>query len=497
MNHNMSTSDKKIVTRFAPSPTGYMHIGGVRTALYAWAYARKYNGTFILRIEDTDKAREVDGSIDHIIETLKWLGIAWDEGPDIGGPHEPYLQSERLSSYKKYGHLLVEKGLAYADPYTEDELAAFRKKAEEEKRPFLYRDHRPKNPPVWDGTMPLRLKIVDARQTEWSDEVRGNLTAGPEALDDFILIKSDGYPTYNLSHIIDDLEMGVTHIMRSDEFISSTPKFLALYDALGIDRPHFVTLPPIMAADGKKKLGKRDGAKDTLEYRDEGYLPDAVINFLAYIGWSPEDNREIFTPEEFIQIFDVSRIHHSGGGFNTEKLDWINREHLKRLSYEEQEEYVARFIPDGLRGLPTYSNEILHNITSVIMERVSKGSDIEKMAQEGELTYFFGRPVIDKDALFFKSSKIEKENRDSTLSLYLAKAVSLLESIPEADFNKEKIKEYLWPYAEEVGRGDILWPIRYALSGRDRSPDPFTLAQILGKNETLARLNDAILILSK
>jgi glutamyl-tRNA synthetase len=255
----MDTQKKKVVTRFAPSPTGYMHIGGVRTALYAWAYARKNNGTFILRIEDTDKAREVEGSIDHIIETLKWLGITWDEGPDVGGAHSPYLQSQRLDSYKKYAKILIDKGLAYADPYTQEELDAFRKKADEEKKPFLYRDHRPENPPVWDGTMPLRLRIVDVKSTEWYDEVRGKLTAGEEALDDFILIKSDGYPTYNFAHIIDDLEMGVTHIMRSDEFISSTPKFLALYDALGIEHPHFATLPPIMAPEGNKKLGKRDG----------------------------------------------------------------------------------------------------------------------------------------------------------------------------------------------------------------------------------------------
>lgn len=490
-------NNKKVVTRFAPSPTGYMHIGGVRTALYAWAYARKHNGTFILRIEDTDKAREVEGSIDHIIETLRWLGITWDEGPDIGGPHAPYLQSQRLDSYRKYAQILIDKGLAYADPYTQEELDAFRAKADAEKRPFLYRDHRPENPPVWDGTTPLRLKITDVKQTEWTDVVRGDLKAGPEALDDFILIKSDGYPTYNLSHIIDDLEMGVTHIMRADEFISSTPKFLALYDALGIERPHFATLPPIMAPDGKKKLGKRDGAKDTLDYRNEGYLPEAIINFIAYIGWSPEDDREIFTPEEFIQIFDISRIHHSGGGFNVEKLDWINREHLKLLSYEEKEEYISKFIPESLKKLPSYTNTIIHNITPIIMERIAKGSDIVKMAEDGELTYFFGKPTYDKDSLFFKSSKIEASNKYEILAGYLSHVISLIENINDSDFTKEKIKDAIWPYAEEVGRGDILWPIRYALSGLDKSPDPFMLLEILGKKESMDRLNVAIHILAK
>lgn len=497
MNDNIN---KKIVTRFAPSPTGYLHIGGVRTALYAWAYARKHNGTFILRIEDTDKEREILGSIDHIIESLKWLGITWDEGPDIGGPNTPYKQSERLESYKKYAQILIDKGLAYADPYTSDQLEQFRKEAEANKKPFLYRNHRPENPPKWDGTMPLRLKIVDIKQTEWFDEVRGRLTAGEEALDDFILIKSDGYPTYNFAHIIDDLEMGVTHIMRADEFISSTPKFLALYDALGIDRPHFATLPPIMAPDGKKKLGKRDGAKDILEYRDDGYLPNAMFNFLAYIGWSPEDEREILTPEEFIKVFDLKRIHKSGGGFNVDKLDWINREYLKKLSYEEQEEYISKYIPENIKNLPGYSNTILHNITPIIMERINNAVDIIKMVEDKELDYFFSKPNYQEESLFFKSSKIPASDKYTTLSRYLDHAKNILEMIDDSSFKKEIIKEKLWPFTESedvVSRGDVLWPMRYALSGLDKSPDPFIIAEVLGKKETISRLEDAILLLQK
>lgn len=494
---NTNTNNKKIVTRFAPSPTGFMHIGGVRTALYAWAFARKNNGTFIFRIEDTDKEREVEGSIDHIIQSLGWLGITWDEGPDIGGPHAPYLQSKRLDSYRKYAQTLVEKGLAYADPYTEIEMDAFRKKSEEMKRPFLYRDYRPENPPVWDGSQPLRLKITDIKSYEWHDEIRGALKAGPEALDDFILIKSDGYPTYNFAHIIDDFEMGVTHIMRADEFISSTPKFLALYEALGIERPHLATLPPIMSPDGKKKLGKRDGAKDILEYKIEGYLPEAMLNFLVFIGWNPGDEKEIISPEEFIQLFDLNKVQHGGGHFNEEKLDWINREHLKKLSYEDQEEYILKFIPESIKNLPGFSNEIVHNITPVVMERISKGTDIIEMAEAGDLLYFFGKPVYEKDVLFFKSSKIPQENKYEILASYLEKSISIIDGIIEENFNKDFIKETIWPYAEEVGRGDILWPIRYALSGREKSPDPFILMEILGKKETIERLKTAIQILTK
>ena len=255
----------KIVTRFAPSPTGFMHIGGVRTALFAWLWARKNNGTFIFRLEDTDKKREVEGSEEHIIKSLKWIGLDWDQGIGVGGPLASYKQSERLDVYKKYAEELIAKGLAYPDPYTEDELNAFRKEAEENKKPFLYRNHRPETFGVWDGTQALRFKTPEIKSYHWHDAVRGDLSAGEEALDDFILIKSDGYPTYNFSHIIDDLEMGVTHIMRSDEFIASTPRFLSLYEGLGITPPIFVMLPPILADGGHKKLGKRDGAKDILD----------------------------------------------------------------------------------------------------------------------------------------------------------------------------------------------------------------------------------------
>ena len=258
----------KVVTRFAPSPTGFMHVGGVRTALYAYLWAKKNKGTFILRIEDTDKEREVEGSIAHIIESLKWLGIDWDQGPEIGGPHAPYLQSERLGIYKKYAEILINKGFAYPDPYTEEEVNQFRERAELAKKPFLFREHRPETFDVWDEKKPLRFKVPEIKSYKWNDLVYGDLSAGPEALDDFILIKSDGYPTYNFAHIVDDIEMGISHVMRGQEFISSVPKFLSLYEALGIEPPLFATLPPIMGSDGNKKLSKRDGAKDILEYKN-------------------------------------------------------------------------------------------------------------------------------------------------------------------------------------------------------------------------------------
>ncbi|MEZ4195556.1 MAG: glutamate--tRNA ligase [Candidatus Paceibacterota bacterium] len=317
MDHN--TLNKPVVTRFAPSPTGFMHIGGVRTALFAYLFARKHNGKFILRIEDTDKDREVAGSIDHIQESLTWLGINWDFGPNNPGEFGSCIQSERLPVYLKYAKELEAKGLAYADPYTPEEVSAFREQAKVENRPFLFRDHRPETFLPWDGTRPLRLKVPEIKRYTWQDATRGELSAGEEMLDDFILIKSDGYPTYNLAHIIDDHEMGVTHIMRADEFISSMPKFLSLYDALGFTYPTFVTLPPILRDDRTKKLGKRDGAKDILEYRAEGFLPEAMVNFLALIGWNPGTDQEIFSMSELIEAFDISKIQRAGGAFNEEK----------------------------------------------------------------------------------------------------------------------------------------------------------------------------------
>jgi glutamyl-tRNA synthetase len=470
--------DKKVVTRFAPSPTGFMHIGGVRTALFAWLLARKNNGIFILRIEDTDKEREVEGSIAHIIESLKWLGINWDEGPDVGGPHAPYLQSERLASYKKYAQILIDKGYAYPDPYTKEELDAFRKKADTEKKAFLYRNHRPEKFGIWDGTKALRFKTPNIKSYKWNDAVRGDLSAGEEALDDFILIKSDGYPTYNFAHIIDDLEMKVTHIIRADEFISSTPKFLSLYEALGIKPPIFVTLPPILAEGGNKKLSKRDGAKDILDYGKEGYLPEAVMNFLALLGWNPGTSKEIFTQKELVESFSIDRIQTSGAQVNLEKLDWMNKEHMKLLPQNEIEKNILKWLPDNLQN---------PKLIPVIFERISKWEDVKEMAQRGELGFFFNKPNISKEKLIYKKSSPEKTTDNLKL------AIKILEEVKEGEFTKENVKESLMQIADSLdNRGELLHPVRYALSGLDQSPDPFIIAEVLGKNETLSRLQKAI-----
>lgn len=477
---------KKIVTRFAPSPTGFMHIGGVRTALYAFLWARKNHGTFILRIEDTDKAREVDGSLEHIQEALKWLGINWDYGPDSKEtPFGSCIQSERLESYHKYAQLLIEKGLAYPDPYSEEEIESFREKAKAEKRPFLYRDHRPDTFLPWDKTKPLRLKVPGVKRYTWTDAVRGELTAGEEMLDDVILIKSDGYPTYNFAHIIDDHEMGVTHIMRSDEFIASQPKFLSIYDALGFEYPTFVTLPPILRDDRTKKLGKRDGAKDILDYRTEGYLPGALINFLALIGWNPGTDQEVFSIDELIEAFDITKIQRAGAAFNEEKLRWMNKQHIQKLAPEILKGYIENALPETTKNLPQYSQERLSRLLPELKERMHVFSDITESANNGEYDFAFKTPTdYDVALLAWKN--------DPDYKAALPRLNKATEILNNADFSTpESIKSALWPYAEEVGKGELLWPLRISLSGRQQSPDPFTIAYIIGQEETLLRIKSA------
>lgn len=480
----------KVVTRFAPSPTGFMHIGGVRTALFAHMWARKNGGTFILRIEDTDTEREVPGSIEHIQETLKWLNLDWDYGPDKPGPFGSCIQSQRLETYREYAQKLIDKGLAYPDPYAPEELEAFRKQAEAEKRPFLYRNHRPKALEKWDGTKALRYKTPTIKRFKWHDAVRGDLEAGEEALDDFILIKKDGYPTYNFAHVVDDLLMGVTHIMRGDEFISSTPKFLSLYEGLGVEPPVLVTLPPILRADKTKKLGKRDGAKDVLEYRKEGFLPEAMINFLAFIGWNPGTEKEVFSPKELLEAFDIHKIHKAGGVMNEDKLRWMNKEHLKLMPLERFEEALREKLAASERVKDlgwNITGEMVRRIAPVVLERIEVYGDIDALIMERDLDFYFSEPVYDALSLKWKDEKdlVSAER-------HLAAIRTSLQSIPDKEWTEEGVKARIWPYADREGRGSVLWPLRYSLSGRDKSPNPFTLASILGKETTLRRVEEGL-----
>jgi glutamyl-tRNA synthetase len=465
-----------------------MHIGGVRTALFAYLWARKNNGTFILRIEDTDKEREVPGSTEHIQESLRWLGIEWDYGPDKPGAFGSCIQSERLDTYLRVAHDLAARGLAYPDPYTHEEIEAFRTKAEAARRPLLMREHRPGTFALWDGKAPLRFRVPEIKRFKWHDEVRGDLEAGEEALDDFILIKGDGYPTYNFAHIIDDHAMGITHVFRGDEFISSTPRFLSLYEALGIEHPKFVTMPPILRSDKTKKLGKRDGAKDILEYRTEGYLPDAMVNFLALIGWNPGTEQEIFTRDELVQSFGLSRIQIHGGVFNDEKLQWLNREYLLKLSDADFTASVAKPLRDALekRNI-TPVPSIATKLMPIIRERINVSRDIAAMSDEGEFDFYFSDPLIDVERLPGKNESADDVRR------HLAHVREQFVGFPQGIIDDpEKIKAALWDYATEHGRGNVLWPLRYALTGRERSPDPFVVASVIGTDAVARRIDNAL-----
>ncbi len=476
-----------IRTRFAPSPTGFMHVGGVRTALFSWLYARKHGGQFLLRIEDTDQERETEGSVGHIIESLTWLGIDYDEGPDKGGPHDPYFQSARLPLYKRYADQLIAAGFAYADPFTEEEVDILRTQAEIEKRPFLFREHRPETVEEWDGTRPLRFKVPEVKRYTWNDLVRGELTAGEEALDDFVLIKSDGFPTYNFAHVVDDIEMGITHVMRGEEFISSTPKFLSLYEALDTAPTAFATMPVILGPDGKKKLSKRDGAKDILEYRDEGYLPQAMRNFLALVGWNPGTEQEIFSDEALIEAFDISKVQKSGGAFDEQKLLFINREWMRRLP---DADFISHMVKTGgVAG--TVDQGILTRALPLLRERSHTFKEAEGMLS-GELASLFSNPVLDSALLTQKGQIDTTRTHLEALTVLLRK----LPDMPTIEESKEALMTYVDGIPKEAGgRGAALWPLRYALSGQERSPDPFTLISILGKEESLSRIQTAIDIL--
>jgi glutamyl-tRNA synthetase len=467
-------------TRFAVSPTGFMHVGGARTALFDWLMARQTGGKFILRIEDTDQAREVEGAVEHIGNTLRWLGLEWDEGPDKGGPHAPYVQSERLDIYKEWGQKLVDSGKAYADPYTQEEVQAFREKAQAEKRPFLYRDHRPENPPAWDNTRPLRLKS-EPKAYSWHDEVMGDLSAGAEAVDDFILIKTDGFPTYNFCHIVDDIVMGVTHVIRSQEFIASTPRYLNLYEALEETPPAFATLPWIMGPDGKKKLSKRDGAKDVLDYARMGFLPETILNFLASLGWNDGTEQEIFTVEELVQKFSLERVQRAGAKFDEQRLLWMNGAHVRALSVDKLYEKAEGFWPPEAEH---YDEFYRKQVLALVQER------LKYFAELPNLTSFFFQDLPVNPALWQEHKQLKKLSPSEVKNL-LERSTHELE---QSDFTVDDLTLRLNRLLEATGQKPaVLFSlIRIATTQAAASPGLADTMAVLGKETSLRRMNSML-----
>ena len=470
----------KVVTRFAPSPTGFLHVGGVRTALFAWLLARQANGTFILRIEDTDKNREVEGSIDHIIQCLQTLGIDYDLGPGKDGESGPYKQSDRLDIYHRWAKKLVEEGRAYADPYSPEELNHFREQAQAEKRPFLYRDHRPENPPVWDGKLPLRFKS-EPRTYEWHDEVMGDLKTGPEVIDDFILIKSDGYPTYNFAHIVDDAEMGVTHVIRGQEFLSSMPNYMNLYEALSLNRPLFATMPHIMNEQGNKKLGKRDGAKDVLDYIRDGYLPETMMSFIATLGWNDGTEQEVFTRDELIAKFSLERVGRSGARFDEKRLLWMNGQFIRELSLDDLYDRVADFWPESATDTEeTYKRQVLE----LAQDRLKTLQDLPALTD-----YFFRTPEVDW-SLIDGNKQLKKLERDEIRSLLTTAS----DALAATEWSSEAIQDCLNRLLETTGQkpGVLFSLIRIATTWAPFSPQLNDTLALLGRDTVLERLKIAV-----
>jgi len=468
-------------TRFAPSPTGYIHVGNARSALFPYLLAKQQKGQFILRIEDTDQARFVEDATDLILDTITWLGLTWDEGPRVGGSYGPYFQTERKSSYQAWAQKLIDKGLAYADPYTPEEVEAFREQAKQEKRAFLYRDHRPENPPVWDGSMPLRFKVPEIKRYEWHDEVMGDLSAGPEALDDFILIKSDGLPTYNFAHIVDDADMQVTHVIRGLEYIPSMPKYLSLYDALELPWPIFAHLPHILAADGKKNLGKRDGAKSVTEYRDEGILPEAMLNFLASMGWNDGTEQEVFTLQELVEKFSLDRVQRSGARFDEQRLLWLNGQHIRLLSLDDLYQRVTPFWPESARNADEAAKK---QVLALVQDRLKTLADLPVLT-----SYFFEEPAPDWQMITSNKQLAKLENQEVAQLLEAAKA-----ALEASAFDPESLQETLNGLLETTGQkpGILFSLIRLAVSWAPFSPALNDTLAVLGKDTVVRRLSAAI-----
>ncbi len=472
----------KAITRFAPSPTGYIHIGNVRSAIYPYLVAKQTGGKMILRIEDTDRERYVEGATELIEDTLKWLGLDWDEGPIVGGENGPYFQSERLEIYHAWVKKLLDSGRAYADPTPAEKIEEYRKECTEKKIPFLYRNFRPENPPEWEPGMPIRFKS-EPKEYTWTDAVMGEMHTGPEVLDDIILIKRDGYPTYNFAHIVDDAEMGVTHVMRGVEYLSSTPNYLALYEAFGLERPVLVSLPHILAPTGNKKLGKRDGAKSVTEYRDDGVLAEAMLNYLACLGWNDGTEQEIYTKDELIERFSLDRIQNSGARYDETKLLWVNGQWIRRI-FDEQ---GARALYDRTAGFwpeaaENYDEEYRVKVLSIIYDRLKTLSYLREMT-----SYFFMEPTIDIDMIV--NNKFLKNLSESEIEDLLKKAVAKLSLVE--NWNADSLQETLNTLLEETGKkpAELFSLIRIALTFAPFSPALNLTMEVLGRDVTLARLN--------
>jgi len=428
--------NNKVVTRFAPSPTGYLHAGNYRTALFAYVFAKQNNGKFILRIEDTDKARSKKEYEDNIVDSLKWLNLSYDDF---------YRQSDRAEIHKAYIKKLIDSGHAYVSKETPKEAG--------------------------DRDEVIRFKNPNKKVT-FKDLIRGEITFDTTDLKDFVIARSMEEPVFHLVVVVDDYEMGVTHVIRGEDHISNTPRHILIQEALGIPVPLYAHIPLLLALD-RSKMSKRKGALPITEYRDRGYLPEAVVNYMALLGWNPGTDQEILSIEEMISQFSLEKVQKAGAIFSEEKLSWVNRQYLDKLSIEEFKTRAQKFIPE---------NTPL-NLLPLIKEKVNCFSEI-KTTLDTELSFVNPLPSYDKELLKWK-----QEPDLVNTKVYLKSIIDILSGL--SDFSKESVKTAVWPLAEAKGKGNVLWPMRFSLSGKEKSPDPFIISEILGKEETIKRLTFA------
>lgn len=480
------SDNKRVRTRFAPSPTGYMHIGNLRTALYTYLIAKKNDGDFILRIEDTDRERYVDGAVDVIYNTLKMTGLQWDEGPDIGGPAGPYIQSERMGMFKDYALQLVENGNAYYCFCDKDRLDELKKIQEASHIAPMYDRHcrnlsKEEVQAKLDAGIPyvIRQKMPLEGTTTFHDEVYGDITVENSTLDDQILIKTDGMPTYNFANVVDDHTMGITHVVRGNEYLSSAPKYNLLYKAFGWDVPKYIHCPPVMK-DPVTKLSKRNGDASFEDLLAKGYLKEAVVNFIALLGWSPKGEQEIFTLDELVQEFDISGISKASAIFDSVKLKAINAEYIRRMTPEKFLEVIAPYIRKSVKR----EDIDIKVLASVLQPRTELFTDVQQ-----QVDFIDQLPDYDTDMYCHKKMKTNKET-----SLEALKAVlPVLENVTE--WNTENIHKALFDLIAELGvkNGWLLWPVRTAVSGKQFTPGGgVELCAVLGKEDTLARIRKGI-----
>jgi glutamyl-tRNA synthetase len=477
-------NDKPVRVRFAPSPTGYLHVGGARTALFNWLYARHHNGVFILRIEDTDRTRYQEDALQDLMDGLRWLGLDWDEGPEVGGDYGPYFQSQRLGLYQEYAQKLVDEGHAYKCYCSPERLAEMRKL--QRGRDQTGYDRRCRTLTAKEradyeaqGIVPvIRLAVPLEGQTSFHDIIRGDTTVENSSLDDLVLLKSDGYPTYHLANVVDDHFMAISHIMRADEWLPSVPRHVLLYQAFGWEIPIYAHLPVILAPTGKGKLSKRHGGVAVHDFRREGYLPEAMVNFLARVGWSYDDKTEFFTRQELIKKFDLEGVNKSPAAFSYDKLDWMNGTYIRQLGLDELAERLLPFLTGA--DLAT-----VRRLAPLVQER------LKKLAELVELTDFFFTAELDYDPQLLIGKKMTAEESLAAL----ARARETLASLP--DFGEETLEPALRALAEEMSLkvGQLFGVIRVAVTGKKVAPPLFGTLAVLGREKALLRMDKALQIL--